>query len=1235
MAENGHAPAASSDATAQPENGAAPAASSDGAQPEVEKKKRGKPKDENAPPKPKNAFSKFSSACRARLKEERPELLSDLSGMGKALAEEWAKVPQEEKDRSQKEYEKEMEIWKPKWEVYKQTAEYKAFVEVKTDWLDKRSLKKLVKTMNKEAPKRPKSGYMLFASEIREEVLAIVKEKGLGLGDAGKMISERWNALSEANKASYGETSQKQKIEFDQEFAKYKLTDAFGNFVDAKNKMEASQKLKKLQRTKLDEKPKSAPSAYALFRNEVMPSIVKENKEKPEGEAKLSMGEIGKKVASLWVEVPEEKKAEYRAISDKAREEYERKLKAFKTHMKYMEFVEGRAKIKSRENLLVQLREMPKRPKSVFAMFSQDHKNEVPAGKGEGKGTHALRKKFEDAPEEEKKKYEETRSELEDKWKEKVVEFKAGVKYQTFAKTKEKIDMEFKNEAIKITTLKFLDDAPPAPPKSPFAVFVGEKRKAEGQPEEKKTKEAKKQEVLKLKDDWLKLDKVVREGYEVKRKEFIKGYEEEIKAFMAAPKWQDYQKEAKRLRIPIKSLLFHKKMVIKRLKDGKINPASIPLPSLPEEFPSKPKKAMQLFVEEKKKTVESLAEVHEMWKNLSPEDKVPWDKQAAEASRQFQVDVKAFAASEEGKKFLREKAAALRRRGAIAAKNKYLDDLPKKPASAVMEFMKKQLHKVRKANPELKGHELKKKMEDMWKDLPAEEKDPLVAAADEKMKNFTEAMSAFKASDNWKKYQFATKVKTKFGKPAGAAGPKAPPTMPKKVARNAFEVFAQEMSGKGLNLAELQKQFKELTAEDRQKYHKEADQNRQTYKAALEEFEKSKEGRQYKLKVKSFIKQRKIKALKAKYLKDEPKRPPNAYFIFRDENSKRIAEEHNLKAMGDIMKKVSEVWKEMNAEDKKVWLSKEQAANEEFREKIKEFQESDNYKKFRRLLSLTSGSGAKSKGKSGGASGPPAPDNLPKEPKNAFFMFCEECRKDGMTDKKEIHKKWTELGAAGQKEYNKKVQEAKKVYAQEMKEFRETADGKKYLRLKEAAEKKGKLMRAKARFLTGKDPNQMKEPKRPPSAYFMFIAENSKSIETSDPKERAKELAAKWSGLAAEDKKEWESKAKEAKAKYEEEMKAFRESPGYKAYERTLNSLSGKQAKLNVSTARAKASGRAKAKAKKASGPGRGAAKAAAKRKSAASNSSGAMGSDSSAKSSSSKKSSSSSKKSSKSNSSD
>ena len=97
------------------------------------KPKRGKPKDEHAPPRPKMAFQQFATTERVRLKKERPDLINDIIGMGKELAELWRKVPEEEKARMTAMQEKEMEIWYPKWAAYKETPLYKQFSEVKQD----------------------------------------------------------------------------------------------------------------------------------------------------------------------------------------------------------------------------------------------------------------------------------------------------------------------------------------------------------------------------------------------------------------------------------------------------------------------------------------------------------------------------------------------------------------------------------------------------------------------------------------------------------------------------------------------------------------------------------------------------------------------------------------------------------------------------------------------------------------------------------------------------------------------------------------------------------------------------------------------------------------------------------------------------------------------------------------------------------------------------------------------
>merc|ERR1711966_453026 len=200
---------------------------------------------------------------------------------------------------------------------------------------------------------------------------------------------------------------------------------------------------------------------------------------------------------------------------------------------------------------------------------------------------------------------------------------------------------------------------------------------------------------------------------------------------------------------------------------------------------------------------------------------------------------------------------------------------------------------------------------------------------------------------------------------------------------------------------------------------------------------------------------------------------------------------------------------------------------------------------------------------------PEKPANLPSAPKNGFFIFGDETRASGgPKDLKGINQLWLALGAEGQKKYKEQAEEAASKYAADLKAFQSSIEGKKYLRLKAVAEKRAKLVSAKKKFLGGA--NQPQEPKRPLSSYFIFLGEKGSEHTDLPMKEKSKLLTAQWSNLSKEEKSVYEGKAKEMKAKYEEEMTVYRNSPGYKAYARTLASVSGSQQK-RVAVAKAKA----------------------------------------------------------------
>merc|ERR1711957_450040 len=114
-------------------------------------------------------------------------------------------------------------------------------------------------------------------------------------------------------------------------------------------------------------------------------------------------------------------------------------------------------------------------------------------------------------------KYESKEKDLKSEWMKAVAEFKDTESYQLFEKTKHQIEIEFSKEAEKATTLRFLQDAPNPPAKTPFAVFLGEKRKRDGTIKVKKSKQAKVEEVKAAQKEWIAPDRTVKAEYEEKR----------------------------------------------------------------------------------------------------------------------------------------------------------------------------------------------------------------------------------------------------------------------------------------------------------------------------------------------------------------------------------------------------------------------------------------------------------------------------------------------------------------------------------------------------------------------------------------------------------------------------------------------------------------------------------------------------------------------------------------------
>eukprot|EP00438_Fugacium_kawagutii_P032244 Skav200870 [mRNA] locus=scaffold3562:101031:105775:- [translate_table: standard] len=237
---------------------------------------------------------------------------------------------------------------------------------------------------------------------------------------------------------------------------------------------------------------------------------------------------------------------------------------------------------RAKENRLVNLRDMPKKPKTVYALFRDDIKEEVPSGKGEGApGRHhrqATDLQGEAVDKAWKLKYKQKEAELRASYDEEMKSYKEGDTYKAgcteFTKTSGKIKKEMLTEAMKVMTLKFLNDAPKEPPKTAFAIYVGEKRRQsepDGAPKKKSRSEAKEQAhanataerssegsmtwrgpraacPVNLRSPEFAPQKMIRSPvqetqnvYDEKRKEIVKTWTEEVTEYMQLPKWKDLQ----------------------------------------------------------------------------------------------------------------------------------------------------------------------------------------------------------------------------------------------------------------------------------------------------------------------------------------------------------------------------------------------------------------------------------------------------------------------------------------------------------------------------------------------------------------------------------------------------------------------------------------------------------------------------------------------------------------------
>lgn len=153
-------------------------------------------------------------------------------------------------------------------------------------------------------------------------------------------------------------------------------------------------------------------------------------------------------------------------------------------------------------------------------------------------------------------------------------------------------------------------------------------------------------------------------------------------------------------------------------------------------------------------------------------------------------------------------------------------------------------------------------------------------------------------------------------------------------------------------------------------------------------------------------------------------------------------------------------------------------------------------------------------------------ENKPKRAVSAYFYYLQHCREELKKSGKSVSKigeftkecseKWNSLDDDEKKIFNDKAAKDKKRYESEMADY------------------------------TGKPAKDDSKPKRPQTAYFLFLADYRKKMKDSDMSN--KELIASagkvWGEMKESEKKPYQDKNGAEVKKYEAEMKAWKEAGG-------------------------------------------------------------------------------------------
>ena len=179
-----------------------------------------------------------------------------------------------------------------------------------------KKVRKVKAPKDPNAPKRAKSGYILFCAAVRDEVKSENPE--VKPSEIMKLLGARWKALSDGEKAPYNREAEADKKRYSAEISNYSPSAEFVKKSKAAAKKSGTSK----KATKDPNAPKRAASAYIIFGQHKRQEVKDAH---PEFKSPDIMREIGR----LWKELTDEEKQPYNKLASDAKSAYVSKKSAY------------------------------------------------------------------------------------------------------------------------------------------------------------------------------------------------------------------------------------------------------------------------------------------------------------------------------------------------------------------------------------------------------------------------------------------------------------------------------------------------------------------------------------------------------------------------------------------------------------------------------------------------------------------------------------------------------------------------------------------------------------------------------------------------------------------------------------------------------------------------------------------------------------------------------------------